>query len=659
MPYAEIELALNPLGQSLYQVELRISDPTTDLLRPPAQGQAILNPETFADLESKPLEYGKLLATQVFSGPDIQRDWTEALTAFRAKDLEIRLRLRLASGDITLQTFRWELLTALDGDTPLSTSKEIHFSRFLSSRDWRNAKLRPRQNLKATIAIAAPTNLKESLNLAPIDIAKESVPILAALKGIETTLLPHPLTLKSLTEALQTSPDILYLVCHGMAGMADDINPLLILANDQGLAAITAAKELTAEIARLDPPPRLVVLASCQSAAPSETTLATLLAAAGIPAVVAMQGNISMASIQEAMPRFFGELLKDGQIDRALSTARFEVRDRHDAWMPVLLLRLKSGRIWYEPGFSAPNSTADFWGDLCLQIHAGNALPIIGPDLVVGASSEIALKLATEEGFPLSPADRNDLAKVAQYLAITKGIDYTRKTIQQAILNQKSANFDPIAKLPLSAFINATAHGKILTTLKANDKQPLAILSKWRRTPTNPSPVAPQIEASEFSVDRPLVYSIFGDCQVPDHWVLTEDDFFDFTVSASQYKLIPPHVSSLFCTRSLLFLGFSLDSWIFRALFRMIMMQEGISLQQGKTHIGVQLDPEDARFTDPERARKYLINYFASTRRGSRGEPQIDVYWGSSVDFLNQLTDELAKRPNQTPSQAEPEYADR
>jgi hypothetical protein len=656
VPYAEIELSLNPLGQSLYQVELRITDPTTDALRPPAQGRATLNPVTFADLESTPLEYGKLLATQVFSTPEVQRDWAEALAAFRAKDLEIRLRLRLASGDITLQSFRWELLTDLNGDLPLSTSKEIHFSRFLSSRDWRNVKLCPRQSLKATIAIAAPTNLKESLNLASIDIAKESEPILAALKDIETTLLPHPLTLKSLTEALQTSPDILYLVCHGM--VIDD-KPILCLADDQGLVTITAAKDLAAEIARLDPPPRLVVLASCQSAAPSETTLATLLAAAGIPAVVAMQGNISMASIQAAMPLFFKELLKDGQIDRALSTARFEVRDNHDAWMPVLLLRLKSGRIWYDPGFSAPNSTNDFWGDLCLQIHAGNALPIIGPDLVVGASSEIALKLATEEGFPLSPADRNDLAKVAQYLAITKGIDYTRNAIQQAILNQKTANFDPIAKLPLSAFINATAHGKILASLKAQNKKPLAILSKWRRTPTNPSPVAPQIEASEFSVDRPLVYSIFGDCQVPDHWVLTEDDFFDFTVSASQYKLIPPHVSSLFCTRSLLFLGFSLDSWIFRALFRMIMMQEGISLQQGKTHIGVQLDPEDARFTDPERARKYLINYFASTRRGSRGEPQIDVYWGSSVDFLNQLTDELAKRPNISNTQTESEYADR
>lgn len=656
MPYAEIELSLNPLVQSLYQVELRITDPTTDALRPPAQGRATLNPDTFADLESTPLEYGRLLATQVFSTPEVQKDWAEALAAFRAKDLEIRLRLRLASGDITLQSFRWELLTDLNGDLPLSTSKEIHFSRFLSSRDWRNVKLCPRQGLKATIAIAAPTNLKESLNLAPIDIPKESEPILAALKDIETTLLPHPLTLKSLTEALQTSPGILYLVCHGM--VIDD-KPILCLSDDQGLATITAAKDLAAEIARLDPPPRLVVLASCQSAAPSETTLATLLAAAGIPAVVAMQGNISMASIQAAMPLFFKELLKDGQIDRALSTARFEVRDNRDAWMPVLLLRLKSGRIWYEPGLSASNSPDDFWGDVCLQIHSGNALPIIGPDMIVGASSEIAFKLATEEGFPLSPADRTDLAKVAQYLAITKGIDYTRSTIQQAILNQKQANLDPVAKLPLTAFINAAPNSSILTALTDNKKEPLAIFSSWRRTPTNPSPVAPQVAASELSVEKPLVYSIFGDCEEPGQWVLTEDDFFDFTVSASQYKLIPPHVSSLFCTRSLLFLGFSLDSWIFRALFRMIMMQEGISLQQGKTHIGVQLDPEDARFTDPERARRYLIDYFTSSRRGSRGEPEIRVYWGSSVDFLNQLTEELAKRPKQAPVQTKSKYAKR
>jgi hypothetical protein len=64
-----------------------------------------------------------------------------------------------------------------------------------------------------------------------------------------------------------------------------------------------------------------------------------------------MQGQISMETVEAAMPRFFVELMQDGQIDHALAMARGLVRARPDAWMPVLFLRLRGGRIWYEPGF--------------------------------------------------------------------------------------------------------------------------------------------------------------------------------------------------------------------------------------------------------------------------------------------------------------------
>jgi formylglycine-generating enzyme required for sulfatase activity len=97
-------------------------------------------------------------------------------------------------------------------------------------------------------------------------------------------------------------------------------------------------------------------LASCQSAGDGEalqlgqgSTLATRLAEAGVPAVVAMQGLISMATIEEMMPTFFRELLRDGRIDRALAVARGEVRDHHDGWMPALFMRINDGRLWSDP----------------------------------------------------------------------------------------------------------------------------------------------------------------------------------------------------------------------------------------------------------------------------------------------------------------------
>jgi hypothetical protein len=44
--------------------------------------------------------------------------------------------------------------------------------------------------------------------------------------------------------------------------------------------------------------------------------------------------------VRGAMPVFFGELLKDGQIDRAFAVARGKVRQQPDSWMPALFLRL-------------------------------------------------------------------------------------------------------------------------------------------------------------------------------------------------------------------------------------------------------------------------------------------------------------------------------
>ena len=95
-----------------------------------------------------------------------------------------------------------------------------------------------------------------------------------------------------------------------------------------------------------------MVLASCQSAgsgADARTDDDGALAAlgprlaeeAGIPAVVAMQGNVFMTTVARFMPTFFAELQRDGQIDRAMAVARGAVRDAPDWWAPTLFMRLR------------------------------------------------------------------------------------------------------------------------------------------------------------------------------------------------------------------------------------------------------------------------------------------------------------------------------
>jgi hypothetical protein len=81
--------------------------------------------------------------------------------------------------------------------------------------------------------------------------------------------------------------------------------------------------------------------------------MAPLLAAAGVGAVIGLQGEASLELIEKLLLDFFAELLRDGCVDRAMAVARTRRADGEDWWRPVLYLRLSSGLLW------APSETAD------------------------------------------------------------------------------------------------------------------------------------------------------------------------------------------------------------------------------------------------------------------------------------------------------------
>jgi hypothetical protein len=100
---------------------------------------------------------------------------------------------------------------------------------------------------------------------------------------------------------------------------------------------------------------------------------------------------------------------------------------------------------------------------------------------------------------------------------------------------------------------------------------------------------------------------------------------------------MPKVVRGSLTESSLLFLGFRLDDWTFRVLFRLIMTLEGSGDLRQYSHVGVQVNPDEHSLGDVERARKYLESYFGSRRSAGRSEPSIDIYWGSATDFLKEL----------------------
>ncbi|MCP4654166.1 MAG: CHAT domain-containing protein [bacterium] len=674
--YAELEIGLHRMETATYQVELRFTDPGSEAEIPPARGTATFDPAELLALQQDPGAYGETLAERLFDDDNVRGLYLRAQTAVEASGNFLRLRLLVAPSAAELHALRWELLRDPESKTPLATSEKTPFSRFMVSHDWRPVKLRPRADLKALVAVSAPSNLAK-YQLADVDRDGEIDRATTALAGIDVEVLgrDQPLSVEGLVERLRGGVDVLYLVCHG--ALIRQV-PRLYLQNDDGEVAVADGNELAQRIAELPQAPRLVVLASCESAGaergtsgddrPSaQTALAPRLAEAGVPAILAMQGKITMTTVEKAMPAFFTELLKDGQIDRAMAVARGSVRDRPDAWMPALYLRLKRGRIWYVPGFGGDEDDFSKWRSITSSVRQGRFIPIVAvgvADHIFGSTRDLADRLAELHHFPMPAHERTDLAKVAQFLSVDQSRQYARdevlKQAQKQILErypelggkrlslpklldavlarqEESDPFRILAELPASVYLTASPTPQLLKSLKAAGREPTPLLCDWRPTQDN-HPQEPPYEGEPTS-EKPIVYHVFGVLGKPNSMVLTEDDFFDFLIATSEYKLMPTEVRGALTRSSLLFLGFRLDELAFRALFRLIMTLGGIQQLRDYAHVGVQVDPEEHNLSDVEGMRKYLEGYF-----GVGGDaPPISIYWGSAADFLNELREQLKR----------------
>jgi hypothetical protein len=155
-----------------------------------------------------------------------------------------------------------------------------------------------------------------------------------------------------------------------------------------------------------------------------------------VAAVLAMQGNLSMATAQLFLPAFFVELNRSGAVDAATAAGRRAAADanRPDAWVPILFTRLVEGRVWYQAGTSRADEFDydQLWDD----IRRGRCVPILGSGVLepfLGDTRDLAHRLAAAHRYPLALSSRDDLPQVAQYLKINKGDRGTRNQLMAAM----------------------------------------------------------------------------------------------------------------------------------------------------------------------------------------------------------------------------------
>jgi hypothetical protein len=723
--YADLEIGLHRRDGATWRVELRYSQPRADAdTRLDVEGPlvAALDPDDLLELEADEEAYGRALGAALLTGP-VGEAYRLASATAHSQGATLRVRLLVGPSATALHAVRWETMRDPRDGSPLLTDENIVFSRYLSSLDWRPVGVLPKSALRAIALVAGPVDADEygtGQKLAPVDVEDEVQRVREGLAGMAVRVLAGSgeATEERLFAELHDGCDVLYLVCHGYLIRGGD--SVLLLEDADGRAAPMQGSVLVERIRDLTSSPRLIVLASCQSAGdPGDrhsadggvlAALGPRLAEAGVPAVMAMQGDVAMTTVARFMPTFFRELQRDGQVDRAVAAARAAVRDRDDWWVPALFMRLRSGRLWYTPGFGRLGDRFEKLPALLNDIEKQKCTPILGPglgDQLLGPRQTIAQRWARNFHFPMAPQYRDDLPQVAQYLSVNQSREFPRDELSRYLRRELIDEFgdelpdeyrgrrpdelslrrllseawairhasgltDPyalLATLPLRLYITTQPWNLLAEALQRAGKSPRVEPCRWKELENDdpwgapddtdtqgwafdvdddaprraaaaaagwPTSVFDRDRSYRPSVDEPLVYHLFGHHARPRSLVLTEDDYFDFLIGATRNKeLVPTGVRRAFVDSSLMFLGFRLDEWDFRVIYRLILSQE-VDLSGEHTNVAVQIDPEEGRTVEPERARQYLESYF--------GGRNITIYWGSTESFIKELGDAWAAR---------------
>jgi hypothetical protein len=685
---ADLEIAVHRRDGQTYTVEMRLLPPGADEEVRPNSGAMELDLDALrGTVDDK--DYGARLGGALLKDDNIKEAFDSARKVADDNDVELRVRLMVGSTAPELHALRWEAARD-DKGTTLFTGARLLFSRYVISSDWRP--LRPKANLQALAFVANPSDV-DKYGLAPVDAPKLVAPIQAAL-GPALTIPPagKRSTLAALLTNLREGFDVLYLVCHGKLIKGE---PRLWFESEDGTSDRVSGDEFVARLSELRVRPRLIVLASCQSAGTADqqtdqgylTALGPRLAESGIPAVVAMQGTVSMDTVATFMAGFFKTLQKDGAVDSAMSVARTEafIAKRPDWWMPILFMRLKSGRVWYLPGFGDDPKAFEKWPRLLSSISDGSATPILGHGLheaLTGSMRDVAHVLADEFHFPLASGDRENLPQVAQFLGTNQDPMLLRHSVIQslwrqvisnygaevgdALYNQKPETLDweklvvefntlleaarqarlkrepeepyaLLASVPFRMYLNTCPDSLLENALKLACRTPEVAVCEWNDDMRREPSVFDRDAAYRPDQNRPLVYRLFGHLQEPTSLVLTEDDCFDYLIGVTSNKdLIPAVVRRALADTALIFLGFRMDDWSFRVLFRSIKSQKGGSRRSRYAHVAVQIDPEEGRIIEVDAARRYFETYF----QGS----EIAIYWGSVEDFLRELAGQWERR---------------
>jgi hypothetical protein len=216
---------------------------------------------------------------------------------------------------------------------------------------------------------------------------------------------------------------------------------------------------------------------------------------------------------------------------------------------------------------------------LARQIARGNCILFLGPGAatVPGQSPEQPLSVELSALLAQNPEiaqvqglDPRDLRHVAQVLyERTHNLTSIQETVAEFYggRSQMTAPFhENVAALPFTFCLTTTPDDFLYNAFSKLGKKPLRHFYNFRGGRAN-KPVEPP------SVDRPLIYHLYGYPDEPDSLVITENDLIDFVTSV--VRKAPPLAEMVRAelakhTTNCLFADLGFKNWYLRALLRSV-----------------------------------------------------------------------------------------
>lgn len=301
------------------------------------------------NLAQDPQAFGTELHDLLFSSEELRSALDRSRDQADREERGLRIRLRIEAPELAV--LPWEFLYDGRSGTHLALSRWTPVVRHLTSARQLGA-LRVAPPLKVLGMVAAATNLgglNAEEEIARVEKATE--PLQQA--GLLTIRWMKKSGWADLQEALRRDDyHVFHFVGHGSFDSVTGTGTLMFTRADGQATTMSAA-----DVARLlveERSLRLVVLNACLGAKGDPGNLhsstASILVRGGIPAVVAMQYEISNPAAEEFSATLYREVVAGNPIDAAVSAARTAVslaaRDSLEWVTPVLHMSTPDGRLF-------------------------------------------------------------------------------------------------------------------------------------------------------------------------------------------------------------------------------------------------------------------------------------------------------------------------